>query len=303
MQSINPENLWLEIEESFRKNGYNKEETFNNIISQMLDNLNDDEMDKEQLKTLSLEILEVQSSFIQSSNKSNLTEILNQYNHQFEDETIQIFQELISLNKIYLYHINLFLLMVSLHKESLSILEQLENESVHIRGIAKTKHPIVKDAIKPKMKYFRDSLENNNIEANKIGLNIYKEFENDSLGLTLALQLFDSNLMPQMDKSTIDTLKNQKEFLNSNEKIEDYHIFKSIQLYAIQLVKNTHFTDNQITQYVNTIINDIFKDTVFESNFTNSHIKKTIQYKCQFYALPLLEFQTATNKKTFPLFN
>lgn len=275
MQSINPENLWLEIKESLENNGSNTVETFNNIISQMLNNLNDDEIDKEEVKKLSLEIFELITSIIKPTKNIELTKMLNHYELVFENETINIFQELISLNKNYLGLINIFLFIVAIHKE----------------------------AIKPKIKYFKDGLENNNIEANRFGLNIYKEFEKDSLGLILALQILDINLIKDIDKSTIDTLNNQKEFLNSHEKIEDYHIFKSIQLYAIQLVKNTHFTDNQITQYVNTIINDIFKDTLFESNLTNSHIKKTIQYKCQFYDLPLLEFQTATNKKIFPLFN
>lgn len=315
MNRLNLELLLSDIEQELLKTNNDEKQASINIAKKLLELVEDDiKIDKELLMDGVIKNIESSSTKELIDETVDIDDImkntLKSFNHNFNYDTKNVLKELALIDKTIVHEKNkifhkiyYLLIIVNSHKESILKLDNLEDENIKKRGVAKTNHPKVDEAIQPKINFFKDNIENNNMPANELGLNMYNDFIDDPLGLITAIHNFDISNIKGVDQSLIDTYNNQKEFLNCNEKIEDHHIFKSVQLYAIMLFKNDKFTNKELANYINIILNDLFKDDIFESNLNRTHITKEIQPKAFFNDFFLLENQTPTNMKDIPIFN
>ena len=284
------------------------------------------EVDFAELKTLLLSQLKASKTltYLQDKNeiKETLENTLNQFEYHFKDEQIEVFYELIKYDKsiIYdedkiFYRLNILLIKIFEHLESLTILNELEYEDNIIkRGIAKTSHPIVKDAITPRIKTLTDYQNLNNSKESKLMLNLYEDFLDNPLEIRAMYQgiKIGNPIFIGEEKNLINTLFSQEIYLNSATKLEDTHIFKSCQIYSFSYYKddnlinkslqlNENIKNKELIKYINSLMESFF-EYEFESNLNTSHLKKEIQLKDTFNNLEIIEFRTKRNKKEHPIF-
>lgn len=248
---------------------------------------------------------------------------LNQFDYQFKDEQIEIFKELIKYDKsiIYdedkiFYRLNILLIKIFEHLEALNRLNDLENESGIVkRGIVKTTHPIIKDAINPRIKTFKDYQQFNDSKESKLMVNLYNDYLENPLEVRAMYQGLNSTGIDSFigeEKELVNTLFQQQEYLNSATKIEDTHIFRSAQIYSFSFYKENDLTNKalqlketikskNLVNYMNILMESFF-DYEFKSKLNTTHINKEIQMKDNFNNLDILEFRTKRNRKEHPIF-
>lgn len=237
------------------------------------------------------------------------------YVHKFESElALESFKELAKYDKVFhsdqgkhFHKIYQMLSIMVQYKELIENLEKLEDESVHNRGIAKTKYENVSEAIQPNLHHYEKALEFNDIEENKLAYNIAQAFNSNPREVNAVLETFDSNLIKDLTLSQKKTFENQNTFYNSSEKLEDTHLFRSCQITCINLFKKQQPfaiieapTNEKLANYINHIFNDFFD--MYESKLNRNHINKLIQTKTYFLNIEIFEYQTAKNKKEHPIF-
>lgn len=255
---------------------------------------------------------------------STLKNTLSQYDYDFLDEQNEIFRELVNFDKACIvdgkkifYRLNTLLFKIFQHLEVLIKWHDLnESENILEKGIARTPHPKVIDAIAPRIKTIKDTLALNPIKSNKLMLDIYKNFEENPLEINYmyySLQDLKKENFLIENKEGIETLYNQQVYLNSAKKLEDTHIFNSCKIISyllykekalinisLQLNKNVPYTT--LANYMNTLI-DSFFDYEYESNLTKNHIKKEVQIKTLFNNVEIYEYRTKKNFQEHPIFN
>ena len=235
---------------------------------------------------------------------------------------LKIFYKLIEFDKIvYLEGTKIFLKLFYLiyilfiHDESLEKLYDLENKLLNEKGIAKTSHPIVNDAIVPRIKNLNENLKYNPIRSNKIQAKIYKEFQENPLEIDAmysVINQFDKSIFKNENSEVLNTIYNQRTYLNSAVKLEDYHIYTSCQILCFSMYRKNslvnydlkikkRISNNKIAFYIDTIVKSFFHD-VFDKPLTRHHINKPIQVKCYFNDFPIHEYRTKTNYKPNPIF-
>lgn len=284
------------------------------------------EIDFSELKTILLSKIKATKTlaYIQDKNEAQkvLQNTLKQFDYEFKEEQIEVFKELIKYDKsiIYdedkiFYRLNILLLKIFEHLDSLLVLNELEDEDDIIKkGIAKTTHPIVKDAITPRIKTFKDYQKFNDSKESKLMVNLYEDFLENPLKIRVIYQgiKIGTPTFIGEEKDLINTLFNQEIYLNSATKLEDTHIFKSCQIYSFSYYKddnlinkslelNENIKNKNLIKCVNTLMESFF-EYEYESNINASHLKKEIQLKDTFNNLEIIEFRTKRNKKEHPIF-
>lgn len=200
------------------------------------------EIDFSELKSIVLSQIRASKSLTKIQDKNEEKEILsntlNQFDYNFEDEQIEVFKELIKYDKsiIYdedkiFYRLNVLLIKIFEHLDSLEVLNSLEyEEDILKKGIAKTSHPIVKDAVTPRIKTLKDYQQLNNSKESKLMINLYEDFLKTPLEIRAMYQSINSISKPTFigeEKELVNTILNQETYLNSATKLQDTHIFKS----------------------------------------------------------------------------
>lgn len=255
---------------------------------------------------------------------STLENTLSQFNYEFLDEQIEVFKELVNFDKACIidgkqifFRLNTLLFKIFQHLEALIKWHELnESENILEKGIARTPHPKVIDAITPRIKTIKDGLELNPIKSNEILLDIYKNFEKNPLEVNYmyySLQYIKKENFLLDDKEGLETLYNQQVYLNSAKKLEDTHIFNSCKIASyllykekalinssLQLNKNIPYTT--LANYMNILI-DSFFDYEYKSNLTKNHIKKEVQIKTPFNNIEIYEYRTKKNFQEHPIFS
>ncbi|WP_121627789.1 hypothetical protein [Poseidonibacter antarcticus] len=285
------------------------------------------EIDFSKLKTIVFSQIKASKTLTQVQDKKEEKEILsstlNQFDYKFQDEQIKVFKELIKYDKsiIYdkykiFYRLNILLVKIFEHLYTLEVLNNLEyEEDIKKKGIAKTSHPIVKDAIIPRIKTFKDYQQFNDSKESKLMINLYEDFLKNPLEIRAMYQSINSIPKPTFigeEKELVDTILKQETYLNSATKLQDTHIFKSCQIHSFSIYKdinlinkslniNDTIQDKNLVKYINILMNSFF-DYEFESNLNASHLKKEIQLKDTFNDLEILEFRTKRNYKEHPIF-
>lgn len=324
-KKLSIERIFQEFYNEIKKTN-NIEQAFTNFIENELKEF-DGEIDYSEYKKLIFEQFKItQTLHLINSKKeidNTLLNTLSQYNYNFINEQIEIFNKLIEFDKACIinekkifYRLTVLLNKIFEHLEALEIWNQLnESENILEKGIARTPHPIVKDAITPRIKTIKNNLELNPIKSNEIMLDIYEKFESNPLEISTmyaSLQHLKKENFLIENKEGIETLYNQQTYLNSAKIIEDYHIFDSCKIYSylfykentlinssLQLCKN--IPHKTLADYINILIESFF-DYQYSSNLTKNHIEKDVQLKSPFYNLEILEFRTKRNYKEHPIF-
>lgn len=254
--------------------------------------------------------------------KEILSKTINQFNYKFEAEQIKVFKELVKFDKsiIYdedkiFYRLNLLLTKIFEHLISLEVLNNLEyEEDILKKGIAKTSHPIVKDAVTPRLKTLKDYQQLNDSKESKLMVNLYNNFLKDPLEIRAmysGIKVGSPKFIGE-NKELLQTISNQETYLNSATRLEDTHIFKSCQIHSFSMYKDTNLINKalqleeniqnkDLVKYINILMNSFF-DYEFESNLNTSHLKKEIQLKDTFNNLEVFEFRTKRNYKEHPIF-
>lgn len=284
------------------------------------------EIDFTEFKSIILSQLKASKTlaYVQDKNeiKETLDNTLNQFEYDFKDEQLEVFNELIKYDKsiIYdedkiFYRLNILLIKIFEHLASLQVLNELEYEDDIIkRGIAKTTHPIVKDAIIPRIKTLTDYQKLNNSKESKLMVNLYEDFLEKPLEIRAMYQgiKIGNPTFIGEEKDLVNTLFSQETYLNSATKLEDTHIFRSCQLHSFSIYKENHtinkslqlnenIKNKELIKYINTLMESFF-EYEFESNLNASHLKKETQLKDTFNNLEIMEFRTKRNKKEHPIF-
>jgi hypothetical protein len=243
--------------------------------------------------------------------ETTLNNTLSNYNYQFQNEQIHIFKELIKYDyacmnddKKIFYKLELLLTTIFSHLESLDKLYALENKELHEKGIAKTPHPIIKDAITPRQKHIKESIKYNPTKSNELQLKIYNEFKNNQLEINLMYTIisqFGKEVFKNIDNEILDTLFNQEVYLNSATKLEDYHIYTSCQISSFSIYTQDKISNEKLANNIDTLLK-IFFDDMFQKPLTRQHISKPIQIKSFFNGIVVYEYQTKKNYKEHSLF-
>jgi len=326
MNKFTIEQIILEFKNELQKTG-SIEKALENYLNEQFKEF-DGLIDYENYKKQIFEQFKISQTLHSISSKkeinSTLLNTLSTYDYNYLDEQIEIFYKLIEYDKaciiddqkIY-YRLNTLLCKIFEHLETLEKWHEFEeSEDILKKGIARTSHPIVSDAIKPRIKTINDSLELNPIQSNEIMLNIYNDFESNPLEITAiynSLQHLKKENFLIDEKQNLETLFNQQTFLNSAKILEDTHIFNSCKITSyllykektiidssLQLNKNIPYT--QLAKYMNILI-DSFFDYIYKSNLTENHIEKEVQLKTYFNNLEILEFRNKKNYQEHPIFN
>lgn len=255
--------------------------------------------------------------------EQTLINTLKQYKYEFKDEQIEIFKKLITYDKAIIYdedkifyRLNILIILIFQHLESLNELNNLEEEKDIVkRGIVKTIHPIVKNAIIPRIKTFKDYQKFNDSRESKLMINLYNDYLDNPLEIRAmynGINLNGKEAFIGKEKELINTLFEQETYLNSATKLEDIHIFRSCQICSFSIYKENHLINkalqlsnfipiNKLAKYIN-ILMDSFFDYEFESKLNKSHIEKEIQTKDYFNDIEIVEFRTKRNYKENPIF-
>ena len=286
--------------------------TIENILKQNVSGI-EDSIDMDTLANELMKLNEPLSSIQDINEDCNTLEILettlNQFKHNFEDATIEIFKELIIYDKLIviddttvfakIYNI---IKILYAHKDSIDKLNELED-----KNIAKTNLKI-NEVIQPRINTFKDAVKYNEVPVNTLSKNIYEEFDKSPRQINAMFELIDISKLEDVDRSLIDTLNNQHQFLNSSETLKDTHIFTSAQIYCFASYKSENNKDvkkqlskETLSEYTNQILNDFFEYD-YNSNLNRNHILKKVQHKTYFNQIPILEFQTPKNIKEHPVF-
>lgn len=279
-----------------------------------------DEVDIEPIIQNALEQIKLDSSVKPIAENENSNEILKNtinlcYVHKFEPQlALESFKELAKYDNIlhstqgkYFHKIYQMLEIMVQYRELIEKLEQLEGETVHKRGIAKTKYEEIEEAIIPNLNHYEKALEFNDINENRLANNIAQSFNSSPREINAALETFDVNLIKNINKSQLETFKNQNTFYNSSEKLDEIHLYKSCQITCFSLFKKNPLTqtfksptNEKLANYINNIFNDFFD--MYESKLNRNHINKPIQTKTYFQGIEIFEYQTPKNIKEHPLF-
>lgn len=255
--------------------------------------------------------------------EQTLINTLKQFDYEFRDEQIEVFKELITYDKAIIYdedkifyRLNILIILIFQHLESLDKLNKLEEENnIKIKGVVKTSHPIIKNAITPRIKTFEEYNAYNNSSDSRLMINLYNDYLNNPLAIRAmynGVNLNGKEAFIGEEKELINTIFEQETYLNSATKLEDTHIFKSCQICSFSIYKENHLINkalqlsnfiptNKLAKYINILI-DSFFDYEFESKLNKSHIEKEIQTKDYFNNLEILEFRTKRNYKENPIF-
>lgn len=255
--------------------------------------------------------------------EQTLINTLKQYNYKFKNEQIEVFKELIKYDKAIIYdedkifyRLNILIILIFQHLESLDELNKLEEErDIRIKGVVKTSHPIIKNAITPRIKTFEEYNTYNNSPDSKLMINLYNDYLNNPLEIRAmynGIKLNGKEAFIGEEKELVNTIFEQETYLNSATKLEDIHIFRSCQICSFSIYKEHHLTNkalqlselipiNKLAKYIN-ILMDSFFDYEFESKLNKSHIEKEIQTKDYFNDIEIVEFRTKRNYKENPIF-
>jgi len=255
--------------------------------------------------------------------EQTLINTLKQYNYEFRDEQIEVFKELIKFDKAIIYdedkifyRLNILIILIFQHLESLDELNKLEEEKdIKIKGVVKTSHPIIKNAIIPRIKTFEEYNAYNNSSDSRLMINLYNDYLNNPLEIRAmynGIKLTSKEAFIGEEKELVNTIFEQESYLNSATKLEDIHIFRSCQILSFSIYKENHLTNkalqlsnlipiNKLVKYINILI-DSFFDYEFESKLNKSHIEKEIQTKDYFNNIEIVEFRTKRNYKENPIF-
>lgn len=325
MNKLSTEKIFQEFYDEVKKTN-NIEQAFTNFIENELKAF-DGEIDYSEYKELIFKQFKItQTLHLINSKKeidNTLINTLSQYNYDFIDEQIEIFNKLIEFDKACIidekkvfYRLTTLLNKIFEHLEALKKWHKInKSENILERGIARTSHPIVKDAITPRIKTIKNNLELNPIKSNEIMLDIYKKFESNPLEISMmyaSLEYLKKENFLIENKEGIETLYNQQIYLNSAKIIEDYHIFDSCKIYSylfykektlmdLNLQLNKNIPHKTLANYIN-ILTESFFDYEFSSNLTKNHIEKEVQLKSPFYNLQILEYRTKKNYQEYPIF-
>lgn len=325
MDKLSIEEIIQEFNNEAKKTN-NLEQAFKNYIESELKEF-DGEIDYSELKESIFEQFKTsQTLHLLNSKKeidNTLINTLSQYSYVFLDEQIEIFHKLIEFDKACIidekkvfYRLTTLLNKIFEHMEALKKWHKInQSENILEKGIARTSHPIVKDAIKPRIKTIKNNLELNPIKSNEIMLDIYEKFESNPLEIStmyVSLQHLKKENFLIENKEGIETLYNQQTYLNSAKIIEDYHIFDSCKIYSYLFYKektlidlglqlNKNIPHKTLANYIN-ILTESFFDYEFSSNLTKNHIEKEVQLKSPFYNLEILEYRTKKNHQNYPIF-
>lgn len=153
----------------------------------------DDEIDYSEYKELVFKKFKISQSIHDLSSKKEIETTLENtlalYNYEFLNEQIKVLNELIKYDKACIidgekvfYRLNTLLNKIFEHLGALEKWKDLDDSDNFIeRGIARTKHPKVTDAITPRIKTIKDYSNLNPTTSSKILLNIYEQFEMNPL--------------------------------------------------------------------------------------------------------------------------
>ena len=308
-EKINLNELFQEVTKDLALTNNLKQSLKNILINQLGDFSNNLHIDKIINKIL------IEQSLHQITNKEEIEDTLNNtlsnYNYQFQTQQIEIFKELIKYDyacidddKKIFYKLDLLLTNVSSHLETLDKLYDLEDKELHEKGIAKTPHPIIKDAITPRINHIEESIKYNPTKSNELQLKIYNEFKNNPLEINLMFTIisqFGKEVFKDIDNEKLDTLFNQEIYLNSATKLEDYHIYTSCQITSFSIYKQDKISNEKLANYIDELLK-VFFDEVFDKPLTRKHITKPIQFKSSFNGTIIYEYQTKKNYKENPIF-
>ena len=240
-----------------------------------------------------------------------LNNTLLEYNYAFSCEQKEIFKELIKYdlactinNKQVFHKLNLLLENVFSHLETLEKFYSLEKKEVHEKGIAKTSHPTVQEAIIPRKNHIKESIKYNPTESNELQKKIYDEFANNPEEIVAMYSIiipFGKDVFKNIDNDVLDTLFNQSVYLNSAVKLEDYHIYISCQITSFSIYKDCKISNEKLAKLIDSLLKEFF-DEVFTKPLTRHHIPKEVQAKSFFNGICIYEYRTKSNFKEHPIF-
>lgn len=285
-----------------------------NILSEELSEMSD-YLNLEKIQNHIIQEVIISQTIHKINNKNEINDTLNNtfknYNYQFSSEQKEVFKELIHYdlsctidNKQVFYKLNILLSNIFSHLDTLEKLYSLEEKEIHVKGIAKTSHPIVKDAISPRQNHIEESINYNPTESNKLQQKIYNEFNENPLeidAMYFVINQFGKDVFRNIEDDVLDTLFNQSVYLNSAVKIEDYHIYTSCQITSFSIYKQDKISNEKLANHIDTLLK-IFFDEVFTKPLNRHHISKPVQVKSFFNGISIYEYRTKSNYKEHPIF-
>lgn len=243
--------------------------------------------------------------------KNTLENTLSNFDYDFTNEQKEIFKDLVKYDQSYnnenqaiFYKLNTLLETIFSHIETLEKLDFLEDKEIHERGVAKTSHPTVKDAITPRQNHIAESILYNPTQSNELQKRIYDEFEENSFEIDMmyfVINQFGKDIFKNISKEKLDTLFNQSTYLNSSVKLEDVHIYTSCQISSFSIYKHAKISKEKLANYIDEVLKSFFED-MFKKPLTRQHLSKPIQIKSFFNGTIIYEYQTKKNYKEHPLF-
>lgn len=237
---------------------------------------------------------------------------LSQFSFKYSYAQIKQIIYLITLDKIVtmdnkpvFYKLYLLLTTITQHIEALHHYNNLDNAPIENKGIARTPHPKVKNAIKPRIKHNSEALKYNNTPSNQTQLKLYDEFEknpNEIMLMYFGNNIFGKDVYDNKNSELINTIFNHQAFLNSGVKLEDYHIFTSCQISTINIYKKNSLPNIQLQLFdkinykklANTFnsLTKVFFDDLFTKNITTKSFTKPNEIKTYFNNTPILQYTT-----------
>lgn len=212
---------------------------------------------------------------------------------------------------IRLFHILLFL---EQHKQKINLWNKLKNLDVLERGTALVRTKNISEIIEPRLNSCNEVL---SLSTNKVTVhikNILSEYENNPLNTDYLLNIINGlnlNKVNPLIQNQINNYYNLRTFLNSAMQIKLEDIYKSAQIYLLQLfnpkslifssfnIKKSSFTKS--AKNFNVLMEHYLKMPKSKLNYT--HFKKPIQTRTTFFDLEILEYQTKKNYKSHPVWD
>lgn len=225
---------------------------------------------------------------ILSFDKSYTLTAIKFFIHIIKNDILILHKEVYIFRNLYTYLKTLFL-----HKEAIEKLAILETKDFNKRGIAKTKHPTVNGALKPRLAHNREAFKFNPIGSNKTQIKLYDAFKEAPLEIDLmylTIKRFNIKLKA-IHHEKEQTILNQRVFLNSATKLNDSHIFKSIQIYTMKISPFFNLPSKEYLKLTNSFLNSFFEE-VYISKLTIHNFNQGSKIKSFFNDIPILTYSS-----------
>lgn len=212
---------------------------------------------------------------------------LSLYNHAYTTNSIKFFlifikyDVVVQKKNVYIFkYLSKYLKYLFEHKEAIEKLSILESKDINERGIVKTKYPTLNEALKPRIAHCEEALKFNPIDSNKTQLKLYNSFKESPIEIDfmyLIIKKFDIKLKVKYQGQE-QTILNHRTFLNSATKLNDTHLFISIQIRTVHQRNLFKVPDKEFLKLTNSFLTSFF-DEVYISRLSSKNLiqKHTIR--------------------------